>query len=470
MMLAGSDEKAFSERGLDIEVAVRLGAKFEAGKFLFEYRKDGALLSRKVRTRDKKFWFEPSGAPLKFWGLDEVPVLPSRPSEHLLICEGEFDRIALVQACGGYVLSVPNGATEKRSEGEIILSTDTGYSYLWENEKLVPEVEQFNKVILCTDGDSAGTVLRDELSLRIGKPRCWFVQYPDGCKDANDVLRVHGEAGVRALIDGAFPIQPGYLVKPSQVPPRPSSITYSSGWAALDPHLMFERPEIMVVTGVPNHGKGQFIRCLAFHLARSHGWRTAFLAQEDPAHRIKRDMRRFSLNQASYVNQDQQRDAMEWIDQHFRISQMPEDEPVTLEMVEAEMESAVLHHDCQVFVLDPWNEVEHQINKGEREDQYIGRTLRRLLRSVRRLNLLLIIAAHPTKLHGDEKPVLYKISGSADWKNKCQHGIIVHRPSPGSNSVEITVEKSKDWETMGTPGSVWMEFNRDKCDYFPIQG
>jgi twinkle protein len=260
-------------------------------------------------------------------------------------------------------------------------------------------------------------------------------------------------------------MRPGYLVKPSEIPPRGLSLTYSSGWGDLDANLMIERPELIVVTGQPNHGKGQFIRCLAFNLARAHGWRTAFLAQEDPAHRVKRDMRRFAMNQTRYATPQQQREAIAWIDEHFRISQMPEDEPVTLEMVEREMEAAALHHNCQVFCLDPWNEVEHRFNKGENETQYIERALRQLLRKMRRLNLVLIVAAHPTKMQEGEKANLYKISGSANWKNKCQLGLIVHRTDSHSNQVEIIVEKSKDWETMGVPGKAFLEFNRDICDY-----
>jgi twinkle protein len=240
---------------------------------------------------------------------------------------------------------------------------------------------------------------------------------------------------------------------------------------------MIERPELMVVTGIPNHGKGQFIRCLAFNLARAHGWKTAFLAQEDPAHRIQRDALRYAqrdhleLYSGRYqrsMTTAQQRASEAWVGKHFFVSMMPDDEPVTMEMVESEMEAAVFHNDCQVFVLDPWNEVEHHKNKGEPETEYIERSLRRLLRKTRRLNLLLIIAAHPTKLHDGDKPCLYTISGSANWKNKCQHGVIIHKPSESSNGVEITVEKSKDWETMGTPGSLWMEFNREKCDYFSV--
>lgn len=474
-MLTDPSFERFQERGLDPETAAKLGAKFQGGRFSFDYMRNGALWSRKFRTPDKKFWFEPSGLKLQFWGLDEVPVLPSRPKEPLVITEGEFDRIAVVQSCGGYALSVPNGATVKKSEGEILIAEDTGFAYLWENEKIIPEVEQFDKVILCTDSDPVGVTLRDELALRIGPSRCWYVTYPEGCKDANDVLLRFGEDGVRALIQGAKPIRPGYLVGLMDIPPRKSSVVYSTGWDFMDKHIMIERPELLVVTGIPNHGKGQFIRCLCFNMARAHGWKSAFLAQEDPAHRIQRDALRSAqrdylrvysgIPQWNMRPEDRER-TEDWVNRHFFVSMMPEDEPVTIEMVEAEMEAAVLHRDCQIFVLDPWNEVEHALNRGETETDYIGRILRRLLRKMRRLNLLLIIAAHPTKLKDGAAPNLYSISGSANWKNKCQHGITIFKHSETSNSVEINVEKSKDWEVMGKPGSVFMEFNREQCDYF----
>lgn len=470
MMLAGSDEKAFADRGLDLEAAARLGARFSNGKFQFDYTRNGVLQFRKLRTPDKKFFIEPSGQRLQLWNLDALSGFAHRPSEPLVICEGEFDAIAVFQSIGGYVTSVPNGVAGKRSEGDIVIAEDNRFAYLWEGEKLLPEIEQFDRVILATDADEPGQILRDELALRIGDTRCWYVTYPPGCKDANDVLLRHGEEGVQALIDGARPLRPGHLAKPSDIPPRQTSITYSSGWGFLDRHLMFERPEMMVVTGEPGHGKGQFIRCLTMHLAEAHGWRTAYLTPEDPAHRVNRDMRKFAFRNFPYASPEVQRQRVDWIDQHFRLSLPPEDEPITIEMVEAEMESAALHHNCQVFVLDPFNEVEHVFRKGETETQYIERTLRRLLRKMRRLNLLLIIAAHPTKVKDGEKVDLYRISGSANWKNKCQHGIIVRKQGDFSNMVEIEVEKSKDWETMGKPGSIWMEFDRNRCDYSIVSG
>lgn len=477
-MLTEPNIEKFQERGLDPEIASRLGAKFSNGRFSFDYTKNGEFWARKIRTPDKKFWFEPSGQKLQFWGLEGVPVLPSRPSEPLVITEGEFDRIAVIQSCGGYALSVPNGGNAKKSEGEILISEDSSFAYLWENEKLIPEVEQFDKVILFTDDDSVGVTLRDELALRIGPSRCWFVTYPHGCKDANEVLKAHGEKGIQKMVLGAKPIRPGHLVNLMDVPPRKSSVTYSTGWSEMDACLKFDRPEIMAVTGIPNHGKGQFIRCLAFNLARAHGWKTAFLAQEDPAHRIQRDALRYAKQEYLKIysgqpqwcmTREQEMNVENWVRKHFFVSMMPDDEPVTMDMVDAEMEAAVFHNDCQVFVLDPWNEVEHRKSKGEPETEYIERSLRHLLRKTRRLNLLLIIAAHPTKIDEGKEPTLYSISGSANWKNKCQHGVIIFKQSEHSNGVKITIEKSKDWETMGFPGEIWMDFDRERCDYNPVR-
>lgn len=468
--------RMFAQRSLDIEVASRLGASYDPRRGMYQFRYPGFS---KIRTQDKNFFIEPKGAKLQLWNIDSLRELSAPVDGPLVITEGEFDAIAVMQACGGYVVSVPNGIAGQRSEGDIIIREDNRFAYLWEAEKLIRELDQFDKIILCTDNDAPGLILRDELALRLGEPRCWHVSYPEGCKDANDVLARFGAAELRRMVDEAKPLRPGYLVRPDDIPPRTSGIAVSTGWPFMDGLMKIERPELLVVTGIPNHGKGQFIRCLAFNLAKTHGWKTAFLTPEDPAHRVRRDMQRFASKdfftgwmsgQPTYTDDfddEQRQKCADWYNKHFRLSLPPEDEPITIDMVEREMESAALHHDCQAFVLDPWNEVEHDIHH-ETETQYIERTLRRLLRKMRRLNLLLIVAAHPTKLAADQEPKLYNISGTAHWKNKCQHGLIVFKPDKDSDAVKVTVEKSKDWETMGRPGEIDLNFLRGRCDYVEV--
>ena len=85
-------------------------------------------------------------------------------------------------------------------------------------------------------------------------------------------------------------------------------------------------------------------------------------------------------------------------------------------------------------------------------------------RKARRLKLLLIIVAHPRKIE-EGIPDLYSISGSANWYNKCDHGIIVYRALPDDWFIRFILGKSKDHETMGLPGEAIMTFDRNTADY-----
>lgn len=473
-MLTENTRGPFEARKLEPDFAEMMGVRYRQGRFEFDYRnEDGSLAYQKWRTPDKSRWgTAPDKVITSLWRLEQVPLFESPTDATLIITEGEFDALAAMQAIEGrhdfYVVSLPTGAISKKVEKFIDTADDGGFHFLWKNGRLHPKVEQFNRIILATDNDDKGTLCRDDLSIRIGPMRCWYLPYPDGAKDINDVLIRWGEKGVRRLVDIAKPMRSGQLQSIMDVPPPPSSIAYSTGFAGnLDKHIMIVRPELMVITGAPGAGKGVFARCLAAHLAEQHGWKTAFIAREDPAHRIRRDLIRFAQRKTPYANQEQQAEAREFVRRHFFISTIPEDENVTMPMVFDEMEAAVYHHDCEVFIIDPWNEISYDPLPGESETKNVERLLVALKQKMRRLNLLLIIAAHPRKPSPGEKLSPYSISGSANWFNKMDHGVQLERESPSSKEVEFTIGKCKDHETMGVPGSLWMEFDRMKFDYMP---
>jgi hypothetical protein len=82
------------------------------------------------------------------------------------------------------------------------------------------------------------------------------------------------------------------------------------------------------------------------------------------------------------------------------------------------------------------------------------------------LGVLLIVVAHPTKIDKKSGPVdLYSIAGSANWYNKADHGIVLTRPKWAENILKVDVQKCKDWETMGIPGTVYMRFSQDDKDF-----
>ena len=494
------EEAAFTERALDYETAVRYHARFIANLFRFEYWSEGILQYTKCRDREKNYHFiDPPGAKLCFWGLDDIPELEKNSDAVLIITEGEPDRIAVLQSQveNSYCLSVPNGAPNIGNARPETIAQDTAFSYLWdEDEKLIRKVDQFNRIILLTDDDDPGRRLRTELAMRLGESRCWFVgpmPKPDPSKvwpkpemkDANDVLQNYGEAAVRKMVVNARPMRPGALLRPSDLPEHHFTPVYETGWEWLDPHLKFIRPELVVVTGVPSHGKGTFVRSLCCNMSRKNALRWAFLAPEDPAHRIYRDLKRFALNQTPHPNDDDHAAAKAWMDEHFRISLPPEDEAIDMEFVEAEMRSAAMIHNCQGFVIDPWNEISHDYGR-QNITVYIEQTLVRLKQLARRYGLILIIVPHPKKIDHKGPPCLYDISDAAHWRNKADHGIIVFRagryglPVVGDNGKEIAgsgkflglsnvtkiiIEKSKDVETMGEPGEQRARFIKDKFDF-----
>jgi twinkle protein len=220
--------------------------------------------------------FDRNDAPLVLFNLECIENLSSDPDEDLIITEGELDAVAVLQSGFQFVVSVPTGASGERTEQTISADRDTSFSYLWQDGQPLPELKRFRKIVLAVDGDEKGHVLRDELALRLERSRCFWVKYPHGCKDPNDVLKTHGVQGLQDLIEKATALAPAATVSLMDLPPRANRVAFSTGWEVLDQNLKLFKSGFFVVTGIPSHGKSQWVRALTFHLAESHGWRVCF--------------------------------------------------------------------------------------------------------------------------------------------------------------------------------------------------
>ena len=52
--------------------------------------------------------------------------------------------------------------------------------------------DECQKVVLAMDSDKSGQAMAEEFARRIGKDKCFKIEYPEDCKDANEVLVKHG--------------------------------------------------------------------------------------------------------------------------------------------------------------------------------------------------------------------------------------------------------------------------------------
>jgi twinkle protein len=464
-----------AERKIPSEIAAQYGVLTSNGNVAFAYRRNGDVAFLKVRrevesngVRHKTFWIEPKGAELCLWNEDCLFEPSGAP---LIITEGEIDGLSFLAAGAAHVVSVPNGASGRPGEGDVYPSKDRQFAYLWAGDKLKSGLGGFLKIVLATDDDVPGRILRDELAVRLGRSRCWYVTYPKGCKDANDVLVQYGLEALQRMITDAKPIVPSRLVPFSAIPSRAELPRYSSGWSGLDRHLIIVPPELLVVTGTPNAGKSQWILALCANLARVHGLKGAILQFEDKPDRNRSDLLRYARSWEGQEKGGIQGGAAAWVDRMFLTIAPVEDEEadLDLEWLRDTIEEAATRHDCKWVLVDPWNEIEHVWRINETETGYTNQALRELKRLTRRFQIAVIIVAHPKKPGDIEKPIekmsLYDISGSAAWKNKADHGIIVAREDPGTLETLIKIDKSKDFKTMGMPGVVRMRFVPERASF-----
>ena len=121
------------------------------------------------------------------------------------------------------------------------------------------------------------------------------------------------------------------------------------------------------------------------------------------------------------------------------------------------------------LVIDPYNRLENEQGKTN-ETQYISNLLDKLTVFAQRNDVLIILMAHPTKMQKNkdgniEIPNLYDISGSANFYNKADFGIVVHRHR-AEGTVEVRVQKVK-FRHLGETGSAFFRYNLNNGRYTP---
>lgn len=105
------------------------------------------------------------------------------------------------------------------------------------------------------------------------------------------------------------------------------------------------------------------------------------------------------------------------------------------------------------------------------ETKYISRLLDKLTNFAQRNDVLIILMAHPTKQPKNkdgviEAPTLYDISGSANFYNKTDFGIVVHR-NRTEGTVEVHVQKVK-FRHLGEVGTALFKYNLNNGRYVPF--
>lgn len=460
-MLTKHHLEILEDRGLDPEVLVRYGVTGCAERGVdwiqIPYLDlDGATINHKYRTiaGDKRF-SQDAGAKKIFWNL---PVLTDDTlrSNPLIICEGELDALAAIQAGYARTVSVPDGAPAT----EIGDKESLKYAFL-DNAPMLRDVSE---IILAVDSDGPGANLLHDLAHRLGRARCKWLKYPKGCKDLNDALRLYGSRGVVETITRAQWIKVPGVARMSELPPLKEQPLFQIGIPGMDKHFRLRPGDLSVVVGIPGHGKTALLNAISAHMAIQHNWATGIASFEQrPQIDHKRNLRTLhSGYRVVDMDAEQIAAADRWIDDRYAIMVPDFEDEVDLGWILERAQTAIVQYGAKLIIIDPVNEMDHVRPPDMNETDYIGFMLKSFKRLAFRFQVHVMLAVHPAKLARNKDgtlpvPTLYDCAGSAHWYNKPDIGIIVHRLEDDDTLIRIA--KSKYHDVIGIPGDVHVRFN-----------
>jgi twinkle protein len=461
----------FKKRGISESTLLKCNIGYGNSKDIqFPYYKDNKIVNIKHRAHPKNFWQE-KDAEKCLYRFDDI----RNGGNFLIITEGEVDCLSFIEAGYSMVTSIPDGAPSVTSK-----EFHTKFDFLKSAEKII---ELYDRIILATDSDKPGQLVENELARRIGPEKCFRVEYPNGCKDANESLIKNGIKSLENLINNAKPFPVEGLFSAIDFKSEVENLYnlgvnrgLSTGWGELDDFYTVKPNEITIVTGIPGAGKSNFIDNLAVNMMSLHDWKFLFFSPENwPVERHLQSLLEKTLKQpfsqnSRHINRMSKDDVLETLEiiGKYLFFVYPKDGYLKVDEILEKAKVAIYRHGINGVIIDPWNEIDHDY-LGMNEAQYLSKSLSKIRQFAKRNAVHIWIVAHPKNLTKDKDgnynpPTMYEISGGAHWRNKADNGLCLHRPDYKINETNIYIQKIR-FKEVGKTGEIKLHYSQDVGNY-----
>ena len=459
----------------------------------FPYFKNGMLVNVKYRDNDKNFKMIKDATKIMY-NLDSMV-----DQDYVIITEGEFDAMAYHQAGLISVVSVPNGATITKKEkehfeehGVMDIQSNINLEYL---DKCIDLFKDIETIYIATDSDPAGIKLREELARRLGKERCRWIRFDEYiydqtdeetyyCKDANDVLLVHGEKVLSDSIHKAIPYPvegvhsaKDFLVEMLVEFDDGKKKGQTTGYKSLDAHFNWYRGWPVVLNGYPGEGKSSFLFNLICISTILYKWKWGLYCPENyPPKNIADTMAEILVGNTSdkeFGGRMQRQEYESAVRDHLGeyIFFLDDEKGFTPEQLRKKKRKMVKQHGIVGFLTDPWKNLKHDY-KGQRDDQYLGFQLGEEVRLTTKYNIINLIAHHPPNPVLDKNkvvtaPTAFNLTGGSVWFQTLYQILSIHkhqRDDWSDTIAELHVQKVKEHKLAGhqtnMSGPVLLRFDR----------
>lgn len=375
---------------------------------------------------------------------------------------GNCDALSFYECGRTDVVSVPNGANAN------LTYLDDCWDEYFEDKELI---------YIASDSDTKGVMLREELLRRFGPERCKIVEYGEGCKDANEHLIKYGKESLLECLDKAVEPKVEGIFTTTDFEDSLDVIYrkglqrgYTIGFENFDKFCSFETRRLCVLTGIPSSGKSTFLNFIAERLNMRYGWKFAFFSPESMPISYHGSTliellvgKKFSAATMPYNEYVQ---AKQYLEKNFFFI-YPKDD-YRLDAILEKAKILVRKKGIKALVIDPYNRLENEQSSKISETQYVSIVLDKLTSFAQQNDIIIFLMAHPTKMPKNtdgkyEVPTLYNISGSANFYNKADFGITVHRDFAGGFT-EVHIQKVK-FRHLGDKGVAIFKYNLNNGRY-----
>lgn len=436
------------------------------GVIAFNYFLNGELVNVKYRTRDKHFKFV-SGARIIPYNIDSLndEAFVGEDERKCIITEGEMDALTYIECGYKHVISVPAGANTNLE---------------WIDDFVESHFDKLSVIYISVDNDSKGTEAKNELIRRFGAEMCKVVEYPKPCKDINEVLVQYGREKVKECITNAVDVKINGIQGVYDVESGLDDLFHNGlrrGVMINEPNtdkiLSFNTGMLIVVTGIPTHGKTFMLNYILIRLNIIHDWKVAFFSPEffpveNHIVQVIETLGGKRFNSQNYGNQEYEL-LKEYVSKNFFWID-PNDTDINSVLERGKY--LIRKKGIKAFVIDPFNALTDKERRTQKQDEYISDFLQKIRWFARKYNVAIFLVMHPskqTKLDSGLYPVcdLYSCKGASEIYDKADIGITVWR-NEQENYGEMHVTKMK-FRHLGDKGHSTFRFNINNGRYVEVE-
>jgi twinkle protein len=465
----------FTQRKISQSTLIRNGIKTAKNNYIaFPYMEGDTIVNIKYRTTDKKFMQAPEAKQTMYKYNDIVG------QKVIIICEGEFDALSWEEAGFLNATSVSQGAP---NEKDVSIEKKLACVY-----NCFDVFEQAETIYLSVDKDTNGQRLQKELIKIFSAEKVKIIDHLDQ-KDANDVLLWYGKDKLKELyknakdvkIEGVFECNDfkNEILDSYKNGQSRGTTTYFSNIDACWTH---KKGEVTIWTGYNNEGKSLLLKQLLLLKSYYEGWKHAIYSPEEMPFSdwytdliesyIGKSADRYQLRFNNLMSEKELLDGIDFVNEYFFLVYPNDDQ--SLDEILKKFSYLVRKKNIDTIVIDPYNQIQHDMRNGEREDLYISRFMSRLKKFAVDHDVAVHLIAHqvtPSFSKGENfpEPNLYKIKGGGTFADKADNILAVWREfrntDQSNTEVKFISQKIKKQKLVGVPDCTVLNYNRNKNRY-----